>query len=225
MTCNKNIAFTLAEVLITLGIIGVVAAMTIPGLITKYRRHVVETKLAKFDSVINQAVRMSIAENDDLVYNGSLSMSQNEAGEYLKEWLNENLLQYMNTSYDGDVITSESGNNYYKVNFLDGTGFVTYLQLASSSTVINFFYCLDAADDSCEPESYDGRNTFVFQYNTDEKAILPYGSSVSNLDKLKNNTSSGARGCYSTASEKRHYCARLIQLNGWKIPDDYPWIK
>jgi prepilin-type N-terminal cleavage/methylation domain-containing protein len=29
--------FTLAEVLITLGIIGIVAAMTIPGLITKYQ--------------------------------------------------------------------------------------------------------------------------------------------------------------------------------------------
>ena len=31
-------AFTLAEVLITLGIIGVVAAITIPGLIAKYQK-------------------------------------------------------------------------------------------------------------------------------------------------------------------------------------------
>ena len=30
-------AFTLAEVLITLGIIGVVAAMTLPALVTKYK--------------------------------------------------------------------------------------------------------------------------------------------------------------------------------------------
>ena len=34
---EKNSAFTLAEVLITLGIIGVVAAMTIPTLISKYQ--------------------------------------------------------------------------------------------------------------------------------------------------------------------------------------------
>ena len=60
--------FTLAEVLITLGIIGIVAAITIPGLMTKYHRHVAETKLAKFDSIINQAARMSIAENDDISY-------------------------------------------------------------------------------------------------------------------------------------------------------------
>ena len=31
-------AFTLAEVLITLGIIGVVSAITIPGLMTKYQQ-------------------------------------------------------------------------------------------------------------------------------------------------------------------------------------------
>lgn len=33
---KKKAAFTLAEVLITLGVIGVVAAMTIPSLIQKY---------------------------------------------------------------------------------------------------------------------------------------------------------------------------------------------
>ena len=34
---KKNSAFTLAEVLITLGIIGIVAAMTLPSLIAKYQ--------------------------------------------------------------------------------------------------------------------------------------------------------------------------------------------
>ncbi len=38
----KFFGFTLAEILITLGIIGIVAAMTIPALITKHKRHVVE---------------------------------------------------------------------------------------------------------------------------------------------------------------------------------------
>ena len=49
-------AFTLAEVLITLGIIGVVAAMTLPALIQSYANTVVETRLAKFYSTINQAI-------------------------------------------------------------------------------------------------------------------------------------------------------------------------
>ena len=49
-------AFTLAEVLITLGIIGVVAALTMPALIANHRKTVVETRLAKFYSTMNQAV-------------------------------------------------------------------------------------------------------------------------------------------------------------------------
>ena len=40
---KKKAAFTLAEVLITLGIIGIVAAMTMPMLIAKYQKLVVET--------------------------------------------------------------------------------------------------------------------------------------------------------------------------------------
>ena len=36
--------FTLAEVLVTLGIIGVVAALTLPSLITNYRRKELETR-------------------------------------------------------------------------------------------------------------------------------------------------------------------------------------
>ncbi len=48
-------AFTLAEVLITLGIIGVVAAMTLPTLIAKYQEKVTVTKLKKVYSILSQA--------------------------------------------------------------------------------------------------------------------------------------------------------------------------
>ena len=62
---KKKAAFTLAEVLITLGIIGIVAAMTLPTLIANYQKKVVETRLISFYSKINQAYRMSYAENGD----------------------------------------------------------------------------------------------------------------------------------------------------------------
>ena len=45
--------FTLAEVLITLGIIGIVASMTLPSLVGKYRTMIVESRLKKFYTVIN----------------------------------------------------------------------------------------------------------------------------------------------------------------------------
>ena len=55
-------AFTLAEVLITLGIIGVVAAMTIPTLIANTRGAQYRSRLKKAISTISQAAKMSQAQ-------------------------------------------------------------------------------------------------------------------------------------------------------------------
>ncbi len=60
---NKNQAFTLAEVLITLAIIGVVAALTIPSLIKKYEIRHTMTALKEIYSVMDQAAKLTIAEN------------------------------------------------------------------------------------------------------------------------------------------------------------------
>ena len=61
---KKNFAFTLAEVLITLGIIGAVAAMTIPNLIANNRAKVFRSKYLKAYSVISQM--MKLIEADDI---------------------------------------------------------------------------------------------------------------------------------------------------------------
>lgn len=55
---SKKTAFTLAEVLITLGIIGVVAAMTLPTLITNYKEKQTVTQLKKAYSTLAQAWQM-----------------------------------------------------------------------------------------------------------------------------------------------------------------------
>ena len=49
-------AFTLAEVLITLAIIGVVAAMTIPTLIANYKEKALENQFKRSYAVLNQAL-------------------------------------------------------------------------------------------------------------------------------------------------------------------------
>lgn len=61
-------AFTLAEVLITLGIIGVVAAMTMPTLIQNHQKRSLEVQTQKFYSMLSQAVRHYMADEgvDDL---------------------------------------------------------------------------------------------------------------------------------------------------------------
>lgn len=60
----KN-SFTMAEVLITLGIIGIVAAMTLPSLIKKHQRIETETRLKKAYSVINQAFLAAQAKHGE----------------------------------------------------------------------------------------------------------------------------------------------------------------
>ncbi len=60
---NKKTAFTLAEVLITLAIIGVVAAMTIPTLVQNYNERVTVTKVKKTYSMLTQAFKLAMYEN------------------------------------------------------------------------------------------------------------------------------------------------------------------
>ena len=61
---TKKIAFTLAEVLITLGIIGVVAALTIPNLIADYKEKVLITQVKKAYSELDNALGLYMAKNE-----------------------------------------------------------------------------------------------------------------------------------------------------------------
>ena len=68
--CNNNrlFGFTLAEVLITLGIIGVVAAITLPSLIQKYQKKTYIEGLKVGISILEQGFKAAMAEDgvDDL---------------------------------------------------------------------------------------------------------------------------------------------------------------
>ncbi|MCM1338441.1 MAG: type II secretion system GspH family protein [Muribaculaceae bacterium] len=59
---TKIAAFTLAEVLVTLGVIGIVAALTIPSLMTNYKKKVTAIRLKEAYAIIKQAYRLAEAE-------------------------------------------------------------------------------------------------------------------------------------------------------------------
>lgn len=66
----KKFAFTLAELLITLGIIGVVAALTIPSFISTYDKQVYKTGLKKALNALNNSIAASVAlEEETLLTN------------------------------------------------------------------------------------------------------------------------------------------------------------
>lgn len=61
---RKFLGFTLAEVLITLGIIGVVAALTLPTLIQNYQKQVYVNQLKKAKSIIEQGFHLAMADDE-----------------------------------------------------------------------------------------------------------------------------------------------------------------
>ncbi len=70
---RKCYAFTLAEVLVTLAVIGIVAAMTIPTLINNYRAAEMKTRLTKSYSLISQAFELMKIDNGGYVDQNSYS--------------------------------------------------------------------------------------------------------------------------------------------------------
>lgn len=60
---NKNPAFTIAELLITLAIIGIIAAMTIPSIVASHQKAELSTRFAKNYSVLMQAMGLAQAQN------------------------------------------------------------------------------------------------------------------------------------------------------------------
>lgn len=61
-TMGRRLGFTLAEVLITLAIIGVVAALTIPTLVTNYQKKSYVTKLQKNYSMLLNSFKLMFAD-------------------------------------------------------------------------------------------------------------------------------------------------------------------
>ena len=62
-------AFTLAEVLITLGVIGVVAALTIPQISRYYKSVILQSQLKENYSIISQAIKLYYEETGETLGN------------------------------------------------------------------------------------------------------------------------------------------------------------
>ena len=141
---GKKAAFTLAEVLITLGVIGVVAAMTMPTVIKKYNEHVTVNKVKKFYSVMNQSLMLSIKDNgfvDEWNYT-----NVNQFADYIKPYLkivkdcqtNSGCIgesyKYLNET--GSVNYNSNGTNYdyYKLFLADGTSLWFRIHAKSATT-------------------------------------------------------------------------------------------
>ena len=69
---NSKLAFTLAEVLITLGIVGVVSAMTMPVLITNIRNTELQSRFKKTTAELQNALQKVQFDEGQTIYGNSV---------------------------------------------------------------------------------------------------------------------------------------------------------
>ena len=214
--------FTLAEVLITLGIIGIVASLTMPSLIQNHRKKVVETRLQKFYSTINQAIILSELDNGEKTEWRPVDTDDfwnNYISSYLKYLKVEDSGTYKIVYFtDGSLVAI----NIYSLSNSDG-------QVIYQSYGGHFVFFPEAKNYSLGmiSQSY-GRKSFrfgfwpnetssVFKYHS-KKGVEPYLANWGgDLNALYSNTT---YGCNEIGNGS--WCTAIIQNNGWKIPDNYP---
>jgi len=196
-------------VLITLVIIGVIAALTIPNLMQKYRKHEVETKLLKFYSTMNNALALSERDNgriEDWPLGGIYNYDENQVfvDTYIKNYIKYTKMERENSHLPTLGI---------KITFDDGSA----MNIANSLVV---FY------PNAKKTQINGKDAFVFrinkamQYKRKEKLVPHCVYDVSTPQAIENALKNSPYGCVKGAN--MWHCALLIQRNGWKIPDDYP---
>ena len=124
---EKRSAFTLAETLITLAIIGVVAALTIPAVIQKYQERVTITKLKKTYSLLNQAYQMAVIENGTIDQWGIITSTRDEETNWYTEETMQSFYKFWNVMLkymkSAQICTYEDGCDLknFTIKSLDGT--------------------------------------------------------------------------------------------------------
>jgi prepilin-type N-terminal cleavage/methylation domain-containing protein len=217
-------AFTLAETLITIGIIGIVAALTIPNLIVNYQKRQTVIQLRKVYTDLINAVKLSEVDNGPMEgWNFPESYNDSQTLEFLKTYY----LPY----FKGSKLFTIGESSYNRpVNLM-----INYGILLNNGTLFLFFpnissnYIWIFADiNGITGPNVVGHDIFVFDgYKFAESRDL-YRIKFWQVPNSKNNnylTVSSGYGCNKENSDrfKNFYCGRLIEVNNWEIPKDYAW--
>jgi len=214
---GNKAAFTLAEVLITLAIIGVVAAMTIPTLVANYQKKLVTTRMLKFYSSMKQAIQLAS------VNSYMENVTSEKSGEKILEWYNNNLAKNLKTQSvktlpDGILARLSDGSGFI---ILYGGHVVFCPEHKKCEEILNSMESSTPANDAFVYK-LDGKNLFGF---------ILYNGMFKTYDVCWNGTREGAlystdcaygANSYGCADSAHKLCAKLIELDGWKIADDYP---
>ncbi len=203
-------AFTLAEVLITLGIIGVVAAMTMPSLMQHYKRQQATARIKKFVSVINQAL---ISAENDLGPREDWVIGEMDNSDSAYNFLNTYIKPYIKSA---DI----------EKRTLFGRNMATLRFVYGSQMSVKVGACYDIWYDinGEKGPNEKGKDIFVFilcknggcNFNSNQVRgfyCAPTGEQFPTHEQLIDNCKDRNRGSY---------CTILLEQNGYEFPKDYP---
>lgn len=225
-------AFTLSEVLLTIGVIGIVAAMTLPGVIMAYKKQQTAVSLKKVYSTLLQVVRSSEADNEEMRY-WNFKDSDFLFDTYLKPYMNiltdykENdfPVEYIPFCYKSNSNCSYYGNlnNARKVILTDGTFLaISDYFIGNNLSGVSVFVDINGFK---KPNRY-GRDIFMLSLQP-EFGVLPYGMGYIVAVEEPRNPSREMLLGYSGDRRKCGidglFCAAVIYMDNWEIKDDYPW--
>ena len=225
----KKCAFTLAEVLITLGVIGIVAAMTLPSLIKKQEKLILVNKLKKTYTVLNQQFMRAQLDNGDYDTwaKGEKIVVETYFNTYFKPYFNNATICknaracgyktiYPWKNINGSQLVWALVSDSTRVCFMLNDGTFIFLPRnttgsAGQPVYVNYMY-VDI--NGFKNPNIVGHDVFIFQL-VDKKGLIPYCS-----DKSENDINAD---CTKNSSGNVNCCTAKIISDGWEIKDDYPW--
>lgn len=215
---GRKVAFTLAEVLITLGIIGVVAAMTLPTLIQSYKKQETISKLKKAYAVTANAIKMSEVENGEYSNWIIPSSAIEYAEKFFLPYFNSAKIckTYQECGYNsitpyktilGNAQGMRVADDNYRVPIVlnDGTFVWFSINQGASTGIIKSTSVTFDINGAKEPNTI-GKDLFSFKLTP--KGIVPDYSE--------------GEDCNIANPGDGWTCAFRIVENGWEFPDDYP---
>lgn len=228
---SKYKGFTLSEVMITIVIIGVIAAIAIPVLYESYLKTQTVAQLKKAYSELCQAVnRAKVIHGDVAGWNFNLSTS---------DFFDTYLTPYIKVS---QKTKSQTGNKYYRC---DGREEKSYsalydgaiikelnsgMQIFTStrtSTVTSETIIIDI-NGYKKPNKF-GRDLFAFTICADANGVIAKQNDDGEnctikrtRDQLLNGYGSNNYHC-SKRNGRGIWCSALLMKDNWQIKKDYPW--
>lgn len=235
--------FTLAEILITLGIIGVVSALTIPTLFISYQNSQYVIGLKKAYNETNQALKQMTEDNgcvNDFKCTGLFAAGKND------QTLGDELVKYLkiakncgtepgltcwasktNKFYDGTSAQSDpnddsdcykfitaSGMSYCIRNDSDDCSLDRSMNVLGTMTQVCGYVWIDL--NGPKRPNNAGRDTFYFWITNGKGALLyPYGGEDTNTWWNYNNNSNN---CASSGGNKWGMaCTGRVMEEGWQM--------